>query len=167
MKGSSSFSQSNALQQLVEASCLSVANISHVLAARSEPSISSSKFAPSVTSTRTSSCVTTRSRTTQHPLTERQLFLVFVKILFQYMEHTKLVALRRRARIVVQECTARNRCHEAAYMPLQPMVAQRLQDTLGHRHWARVQECFDVYCLQQGICCRATAEASPAARVAV
>lgn len=163
MKDPSSLSKPTALQLLADASCLSVANITHVLAVRGATELSTSPCAPLVKATRTCPpSIMVQSPVTQH-LTERQLFLVFVKILFRYMDHTKLISLRRRTREIVKECTARHR-QEKASMPLQATIEERLRDTIGHLHWARAQECYTVYCLQRGL--RMVVEAAPA-RVAV
>ena len=84
-------------------------------------------------------------------LTERQQFLIFVKILLKYIDRTNNPQLRRAAKAVVAECTRRNRMGDTDYMPLQAAVERRLRTTLGEVHWTRAKLCFDTYVARQGI----------------
>uniref|UniRef100_A0A7S3P5H5 Uncharacterized protein n=1 Tax=Amphora coffeiformis TaxID=265554 RepID=A0A7S3P5H5_9STRA len=84
-------------------------------------------------------------------LTERQQFLIFVKILLKYVERTNNPQLQRTAKAVVAECTRRNRMGDAEYMPLQAAVERHLRVSLGEVHWSRAKLCFDTYLARQGI----------------
>lgn len=84
-------------------------------------------------------------------LTERQQFLIFVKILLKYIDRTNNPQLRIRAKAVVAECTQRNRMGDTDYMPLQDAVERRLRVSLGEVHWARAKLCFDTYVARQQI----------------
>lgn len=90
------------------------------------------------------------SLSTRRPLTERERFVVFVKILFKSLEHSD-PRLRPRAKAVVTECTRRNRLGDANYMPLQPAVEIRLRRTVGEVHWERAQAYYQQYCVRKGL----------------
>lgn len=94
---------------------------------------------------------TTGSRAVGRGLTERQQFLVFIKILLKYVERTNNPQLRRTIKAVVTDCTRRNRNGETAFMPLQAAVERRLRIVLGEVHWSRARMCFDSYVERQGI----------------
>jgi len=84
-------------------------------------------------------------------LTERQQFVIFVKILLKYVERTNNPQLQRTAKAVVAECTRRNRMGDVDYMPLQAAVERQLRVSLGELHWSRAKLCFDTYVARQGI----------------
>ena len=84
-------------------------------------------------------------------LTQRQQFLVFVKILLKYVDRQNNPHLKRNAKAVVAECTRRNRHGDPHYTPLQDAVERRLRLTLGEVHWARAKLCFDTYIVRHGI----------------
>ena len=84
-------------------------------------------------------------------LTEREHFLIFVKILFKCIDQTGDPRLRPRAKATVTECTQRNRMGDANYHPLQEALETRLRKTVGELHWARAKLCFDQYCRKNGI----------------
>jgi len=84
-------------------------------------------------------------------LTEREHFLIFVKILFKCIDQPGDPRLRPRAKATVTECTQRNRMGDANYQPLQEAMETRLRKTVGELHWARAKLCFDQYCRKHGI----------------
>lgn len=95
-------------------------------------------------------------------LTERQQFLVFVKILLCYCDlcdrrggghhdNDNRRTLRTVAKAVVAECTRRNRAGDVEYMPLQAAVERRLRQRLGEAHWAAAKLHFDAYLARQQI----------------
>lgn len=73
---------------------------------------------------------------------ERKMFLVFVKVLLKYLEKANDDSLRKRAKSIISECTARNRNGDSDYLCLQAAVERRLQQILGKWHWDRAQICY-------------------------
>lgn len=84
-------------------------------------------------------------------LSEREQFVVFVKILFKCLDLTGDSKLRPKAKAVVRECTRRNRMGDSDYCPLQDAVERRLRGTVGELHWARAKLYFDQYCQKRGL----------------
>lgn len=85
------------------------------------------------------------------PLNEREKFLLFVKILFRYLDRTDNPRLTQKAKQVVAECTRRNRMGDLDYTPLQPAVEARLRGTIGVEHWRRAKKYCDYYCQMNGL----------------
>ena len=81
--------------------------------------------------------------------TDRNKFLLFIKIFFKYIEKTKMESIRRQAKAIVAECTYRNRQGDPEYMPLQDAIETRLRHCVGEIHWSRAQRCYDVYCARR------------------
>lgn len=82
---------------------------------------------------------------------ERERFLLFVKVLFRYLEKTNNHRMRQRAKTIVSECTRRNRMGDMNYSPLKEAVENRLKDVLGEEFWARIQEYFEYICQSKGL----------------
>jgi len=84
-------------------------------------------------------------------LTEREKFLIFVKILFKFLDQTADPRLKPRAKAVVTECTRRNRLGDSEYTPLQDAVERRLRHSVGEFYWTRAKLYFDSYCQRRGL----------------
>mmetsp|Transcript_17364 Transcript_17364/g.32946 ORF Transcript_17364/g.32946 Transcript_17364/m.32946 type:complete len:127 (-) Transcript_17364:59-439(-) len=80
---------------------------------------------------------------------DRQKFLLFIKIFFKYIEKTKMESIRRRAKVIIAECTYRNRHGDPEYMPLQDAIERRLRECVGEIHWSRARRCYEVYCARR------------------
>ena len=80
---------------------------------------------------------------------DRQQFLLFIKIFFKYIEKAKLESIRRRAKAIIAKCTYRNRHGDPEYIPLQAAIERRLQECVGEIHWSRAQRCYEVYCARR------------------
>lgn len=89
---------------------------------------------------------------------DRDQFLIFVKILFRYMEKSHLEVLKRRAKAIVMARTQRARAGDTT--PLPQALAQSLRLVVGNYHWTCALRCFAVY---QS---RATLKQATAAKVA-
>lgn len=97
----------------------------------------------------------TRSKSyLRRPLTERERFLVFVKILFRCMSDDHSV--QSQAKAIVADCTRRNRLGERGYIPLQSAVEYRLRGTVGEHYWRSAKSRFDRYCYEKGLHCTPT-----------
>jgi hypothetical protein len=80
-------------------------------------------------------------------LTERQKFLILIKILFHFLEkHQDEGRLKSQAKRVVAECTRRNRRGDFDYVPLQAAMERRLRQTVGDVYWMRAKDCVERYC---------------------
>ena len=84
-------------------------------------------------------------------LNEREKFLLFIKILFRYLDRTDNPRLIQKAKLVVAECTRRNRMGDLNYTPLQSAVEARLRGTIGIEHWTRAKMYCDYYCQTKGL----------------
>jgi hypothetical protein len=82
-------------------------------------------------------------------LTEREQFLIFVKILFKFLDADQ--NLRQRAKAIVSECTRRNRLGDTEFSPLQEAVERRLRLIVGDIYWTRAILYMDHYCRQRGL----------------
>jgi len=80
---------------------------------------------------------------------DRQKFLLFIKIFFKYIEKTKMESIRRRAKAIIAECTYRNRQGDPEYMPLQDSIERRLRECVGEIHWSRALRCYEVFCARR------------------
>jgi hypothetical protein len=84
-------------------------------------------------------------------LGERELFLIFIKILFKCIERCSNGRLRQRAKAIVTECTRRNRMGDSNFSPLQDAVETRLKDIVGDTYWNQAKVYTGYYCQQKGI----------------
>lgn len=84
-------------------------------------------------------------------LTEREQFLVFVKILFKCLKQAQEDRISRQAQTIVFECTRRNRRGEHGFSPLQSAVEKHLRTVVGERYWMRAQLYYEQYCATKGI----------------
>lgn len=157
------------LQVLSQASIMSMANISHVLSLPRMPVMESVKVSPqeqrekAVQKTATSTHSTTAALashknqsksddkpTTTRRLSERQSFLLFIKIYCLYMKHTRVASHQRRVQHVIQQCTAeQKRCTSGG--ALMPRLSRALRAEMGEIHYARALYCFRQYCATHGI----------------
>lgn len=84
-------------------------------------------------------------------ITEREQFLLFIKILLKFIEQTGSPRLRQHTKAVVGECTRRNRMGDIDYVPLQDAVEVRLKNVVGDLTWARAKLYVDHYIAKRGI----------------
>jgi hypothetical protein len=84
-------------------------------------------------------------------LGERELFLIFIKILFKCIERSSNGRLRLRAKAIVTECTRRNRMGDSNFSPLQGAVEIRLKEIVGDMFWNQAKVYTGYYCQQKGI----------------
>jgi len=90
--------------------------------------------------------------TPQRVLNEREVFLIFVKVLFKCIERDPANGrLRQHAKCIVLDCTRRNRCGEANFMPLQDALERRLKGVVGDETWNQAKVYTGVYFQQNGI----------------
>ena len=73
---------------------------------------------------------------------EREHFLLFTKVLFKYLDRLNKPGLKTRAKIIIAECTQRNRMGMPGYTPLMSAVERRLKQSLGEVHYAHAQMCY-------------------------
>ena len=88
------------------------------------------------------------TRSPSHSLGEREKFLLFIKIMFQYLERSGKLLLRQRAKAVVAQCIRRNRDGDEHYIPLKESVEKRLRPLIGPLVWARVEVFCEFSCEQ-------------------
>jgi hypothetical protein len=93
----------------------------------------------------------TRTALANRVLGERELFLIFIKILFKCIERCSDGRLRLRAKAIVTECTRRNRMGDSNFSPLQDAVETRLRDVVGDTYWNQAKVYTGYYCQQKGI----------------
>lgn len=84
-------------------------------------------------------------------LSDREIFILFVKILIGCLERTESRAFCNRVRAIVSECTKRNRLGDASYTPLQEAIEARLRRVVGERHWSKAKTHCDLYCRKRGL----------------
>ena len=84
-------------------------------------------------------------------LNEREQFLLFIKVLFRYLEHSNKPQLRRKAKAIVLECTRRNRFGETAYQPLKNAIELRLRPLVGQELYLSVKTYCDYYGKKKGL----------------
>jgi hypothetical protein len=77
-------------------------------------------------------------------LSDRQKFLVFVKVLFKLLEGQSEHSTLQRAKAIVAECTQRNRMGDSRYIPLQDAIRVRLRLVVGESNWTRAKSCCKV-----------------------
>lgn len=82
-------------------------------------------------------------------LSERELFFVFVKILFRVLEKTGNMQLRAQAKAIVQECTKVHRMGLMGNISLQELVETRLRRTVGELYWSRSKHLFNRFCRKE------------------
>ena len=78
-------------------------------------------------------------------LSERQKFVLFVRILMKYLDRLNNPTLKTRAKIVIAECTQRNRLGLPEYTPLMSAVERRLKQNVGEIHVVRAKVAFHSY----------------------
>ena len=65
---------------------------------------------------------------------ERKRFLMFVQVLFKYLNKHEPMALLPAKRIIA-DCTRRNRLGDPVCMPLTTSIEKRLRLVVGESHW--------------------------------
>jgi hypothetical protein len=81
---------------------------------------------------------------------DREQFLLFVKILFKCLDRSDK-NLRQKAKAIVSECTRRNRLGDSKYTPLSEAVERRLRLIVGEPYWSRAKAYTDYYCRKTGL----------------
>lgn len=79
-------------------------------------------------------------------LSDRQSFLLFVKVLLKYVEKVREISLRRRVKAIVAECVRRNRLGDNQFIPLPDAIELFLRKCVGEFHWSRAKLCLDTLC---------------------
>lgn len=91
------------------------------------------------------------SASLQSSLSDRQRFVLFVKVLFKYIERLNSPSLQARAKAIIAECTQLNRMGVPGYTPLMSAVERRMKESLGEVHWNRAQTCMNSYIRKRAI----------------
>ena len=86
------------------------------------------------------------TRSPAHSIGEREKFLLFIKIMFQYLERSGKSLLRQRAKNVVTKCIRRNRVGDENYIPLKESVEKHLRPLVGPLVWSRVEIFCELSC---------------------
>jgi hypothetical protein len=68
---------------------------------------------------------------------QRQMFLIFIKILFKCLDQANRPEVRDKAKKIVALCTQRNRMGDPAFTPLMEAVEKRLRGFVGEVLWRR------------------------------
>ena len=76
-------------------------------------------------------------------LSDRQSFLLFVKVLLKYLEKVHEPHLRRQVKSIVAECVRRNRQGETNFTPLPDVIELLVRSCVGELHWKRARLCLD------------------------
>jgi len=84
-------------------------------------------------------------------LGEREKFLLFVKVIFRYLEKSNNKRLHQQAKAIVFECTRRNRMGDSNYASLRDAVETRLRYLLGDDAWTCICYSFQGYCQRRGL----------------
>lgn len=79
-------------------------------------------------------------------LSDRQSFLLFIKVLLKYLEKVHETHLRRQVKFIVAECVQRNRQGNKHFMPLPDVVELLVRNCVGELHWKRARLCLDTLC---------------------
>ncbi len=89
--------------------------------------------------------------TNRRPVSEREAFFFFVRVLLKCIELDGGPQLKLRANAVIKECTRRNRAGDSRFFPLKDSIEFHLRRTVGELHWARAKRYFVSYCRRNGL----------------
>jgi hypothetical protein len=89
--------------------------------------------------------------TVRRVLNEREVFLIFIKVLFKCMERYDDMQLRQRAKAIVLECTKRNRYGDPTFSSLQDVVERCLKNIVGDTCWNKARVFTGAFCNQIGL----------------
>jgi hypothetical protein len=84
-------------------------------------------------------------------LRENEKFLLFTKILFRFLERSNNDQRLRQVKLIVADCTRRNRMGDINYTPLQFAVESRLRLIVGHEFYSQVQNYCEYHCQKKGL----------------
>jgi hypothetical protein len=70
-------------------------------------------------------------------ISQREHFLMFIKILFKCLEQANEPEVRNKAKQIVAECIRRNRQDDSNFTPLMEAVEKRLRGFVGELQWRR------------------------------
>jgi hypothetical protein len=70
-------------------------------------------------------------------MSQREHFLIFIKILFKCLDQANEPEVRNKAKKIVAECTRRNRQGDLDFSPLMEAVEKRLRGFVGEAKWRR------------------------------
>uniref|UniRef100_A0A6S8HXC7 Uncharacterized protein n=1 Tax=Amphora coffeiformis TaxID=265554 RepID=A0A6S8HXC7_9STRA len=79
-------------------------------------------------------------------LSDRQSFLLFIKVLLKYLEKVNEPQLRRQVKSIVAECVRRNRQGNKNFTPLPGVIELLVRSCVGDLHWKRARLCLDTLC---------------------
>ena len=79
-------------------------------------------------------------------LSDRQSFLLFIKVLLKYLEKVPELNLRRQVKVIVAECVRRNRQGDQHFVPLPDAIELLVRKCVGEFHWTRARLCLDTLC---------------------
>jgi hypothetical protein len=72
-----------------------------------------------------------------HAISQREHFLIFIKILFKCLDQANEPEVRNNAKKIVSECTRKNRQGDSNFTPLMEAVEKRLRGFVGEVQWRR------------------------------
>jgi hypothetical protein len=72
-------------------------------------------------------------------------FILFINVLFKYLESSTSPELAHQAKLVVKVCIGRNRMQDPNYFPLKQAIAIHVQDCIGTLHWSCANNVFQGY----------------------
>ena len=81
---------------------------------------------------------------------QREQFLIFIKILFKCLDQAGEPEVRDKAKKIVAECTRKNRLGDPAFAPLMGAVEKRLRGFVGEALWRRSLVLFHHYISKKG-----------------
>jgi hypothetical protein len=84
-------------------------------------------------------------------LSERQEFLLFIKMLLHYLQVSGNPRLKMRVKAIVAECTSRNRRREPDYVNLPQVVEARLRGIVGELYWTQAKDSVNEYIKRKGL----------------
>ena len=88
---------------------------------------------------------------TVRTLSEREEFLIFIKILFLLLPVERNDMLRVRARQIISKCTRRNRLGHQEYANLPYALGRRLRHVVGEECWTNARDYLDNYCKRRDV----------------
>jgi hypothetical protein len=84
-------------------------------------------------------------------MNERQEFVAFIKVLFQYLKDNQDFKRLSQAKAIVAECTQRNRIGVAGYTELKQSTERRLRPVIGEVYWSQAKDYLRDYCRRRNI----------------
>lgn len=82
------------------------------------------------------------SLSSRKKLAQQKRFLVFVRILLKSLDHD--VVLKQQVKLILAECTRRNRMGDPKYCPLQVAVERNVRALVGDARWIQAQQNLNI-----------------------